>query len=78
MSKKRLDRVLRVIPNVHNIADDLLVEGIVGVPHDKSITTLLELARANNITFKFVFKSKDLKFFDGNLIPEGYKIDPRR
>ena len=64
----RFDRILRGIPNLHNIADDVLVDGQAKVPHDKSIIILLETARATNITFnhdKFVFTSKDLKFFGG-------------
>ena len=31
------------MPNVHNITDDVLVDGKDEVPHDKGITTLLEL-----------------------------------
>ena len=48
---RRLDRVLRDIPNVHNIADDVLVDGNTEVPYDRSIITLLRTTRANNITF---------------------------
>ena len=40
--QERLDRVLRGIPNVHNIADNVLVDGKAEVPHDKNIITLLE------------------------------------
>ena len=79
--KERLHRVLRGIPNVHNIADDVLVERKAEVPLDKSIITLLETARGNNTTLnhkKLVFKSKDLKFFGGNLTPEAYKVDPKK
>ena len=79
--QERFDRVLRGIPNVHNIADDVPVDGKADIPHDKSIIILLETAGANNITFthdKFVFKSKDLKFFCGNQTPEGYKVYPKK
>ena len=67
--------------NVHSIADDALIDGKAEISHDKSIITLLENARANSIIFngdKFFFKSKDLKFVGGNLIPEGYKVDPQK
>ena len=50
------------------------------IPHDKSIITLLETAKAN-ITFNcdmFVFKSKVLKVFSGNPTPKGYKADPKK
>ena len=62
-------------------ADEVVVGGKAEGTHDKSIITLLETARANNITFncyKFVFKSKDLKLFDGNLTPEEYKGDSKK
>ena len=78
--QERLDRVIRDIPNIHNTAEDVLVDGKAEVQCDKSID-LLEIARANNITFtcdKFVFKSKDLKFFGGNMTPEGYKVDLKK
>ena len=73
----RLDRVLRGIPNAHDIGDDVPVDGKAEVPHDKGIITLLETASANNATFncdKFVLKSKYIKFFGGTLTPEGYKV----
>ena len=70
--QERTDRILRGIPNGHIIAGHVLVDGKAEVPHDKSIITLLEIARAHNITFnhdKFVFESKYFKFFGGNLTP---------
>ena len=79
--QERVDRVLRGIPNIHNIADNVLVEEKAEAPLDKSIITLLEIARARNITFncdKFVFNSKDLKFLSGNLTPEEYKVDSKK
>ena len=79
--KEKIDRVLRGIPNIHNIADNVLVDRKAEVHHDKSIITLLKTARASNLNFnhdKFVFKSKDLKVFGGNLTPEGYKVDPMK
>ena len=69
------------MPSIHNIADDVLVDGKSEVPLDKSIITQVETAKANNITFncgKFVFKSKNLGFFGGNLTSEGCNIYPRR
>ena len=76
--QERLNRELRGIPNVHGIADDVLVDGKAKFHHDKCIITLLETVRANNIIFtydKFIFKSKDLKFIGGNLTPEECKDD---
>ena len=51
------------------------------VTHDATVITLLETARANNITFnvnKFVFKSQDCTFFGGNPTPSGAKMDPKK
>ena len=59
----------------------MLIDGIAEAPNDKSIITLLETVRANNITINcdtVVFKSKDLKFFGGNITPQGYKVDPKK
>ena len=39
------------IPKVHNMADDVLVDGKTEVPYDISIIALLETARGNNIPF---------------------------
>ena len=70
--QESLDRVLRGIQNIHNISDAVLVDGKAEVPHDKSTITLLETARANNITFNC-----DM-LFDGNMAPERYKVDPKK
>lgn len=43
------------------------------------VIELFETARANSLAFnakKFVFRSKDDRFFGGNLTPSGYKVDP--
>ena len=61
------------------LADDVLVDGKAEAPHDRSIINLFKNSRANNITInhdRFVFESKDLTFFNGNLTPQGYKVDP--
>ena len=79
--QERLDRIFRGMPNVQNIADVVLVDGKAEVTHEKSIITLLETARVNDITFiceNLVSKSKCLRFFCRNLIPQGYKVDPKK
>ena len=60
--QERIDRVLRNVPNSTGIADDILCHGNEETAHDAAVITLLETARANNLTFnanKFVFKSQD-------------------
>jgi len=72
--QERLDRVLRSIPNTTGIADDVLSHGKTAATHDATVITLLETARANNLTFnakKFVFRSQDCPFFGGNLTSGG-------
>ena len=79
--QERLDRELRAMLNIQNSADGELVDGKGEVTHDKNIIILLGTPRANNITFncdKFVFKSKDLKFFGGNLTLEWYNSNPNK
>ena len=59
--QERIDRVLRSVPNSAGIVDDILCHGNEETTHDAAVITLLETARANNLTFnanKFVFKSQ--------------------
>ena len=79
--QERIDRVLRSVPNSVGIADDILCYSNEETTHDTGVMTLLETARANNLTFnpkKFVFKSQDCAFFGGHLTPLGYQIDPKK
>ena len=79
--QERLERVLKSVPSTTGFADDVLCYGNAEIPHDAAVITLLETARANNLTFnaeKFVFKSQDCPFFGGSLTPHGYKIDPQK
>ena len=79
--QERIDRVLRSVLNSVGIADDILCHGNEETTHDTAVITLLETARANNLTFnpnKFVFRSQDCAFFGGHLTPLGYKIDPKK
>ena len=72
---------MRSVPNSVGITDDILCHGNEKTTHDTAVITLLETARANNLTFnpnKFVFKSQDGAFFGGHLTPLGYKIDPKK
>ena len=73
--------MLRNVPNSAGIVDDILCHGNEETTHDATVITLLETARANNLTFnanKFVFKSQDCAFFGGHLTPAGYKMDPKK
>ena len=73
--------MLRSVNNSVGIADDILCHGNEETTHDTAVITLLETARANNLTFnpnKFVFTSQDCAFFGGHLTPLGCKIDPKK
>ena len=73
--------MLRNVPNSAGIVDDILCHGNEETTHDATVITLLETARANNLTFnanKFVFKSQDCAFFGGHLTPARYKMDPKK
>ena len=70
--QERMDRVLRSVPNSLLTVDDILCHGNEETTHDAAVITLLETARAYNLTFnpnKFVFKSQDCAFFGGHLTP---------
>ena len=77
--QERVDRVLRSVSNTTGIANDFLCYGDCKATHDATVIVLLETARANSLAFnakKFVFRSKDCRFFGGNLTPFRYKVDP--
>ena len=49
--QERIDRLLRNVPNSVGIVDDILCHGNEETTHDAAVSTLLETARANNLTF---------------------------
>lgn len=74
--QERVDRVLRSVLSTTGIADAVLCYGDCEATHDAMVIELLETARANSLAFnakKFVLRSKDYRFFGGNLMPSGYK-----
>ena len=48
--EERLDRVLRLLKGLHDIADDILTHGETEIQHDGRLLTLLETARMNNLS----------------------------
>ena len=77
--QERIDRVLRSVPNIIGVDDDILCHGNVKVTHDAAVITLLETATANNLTFNGNnFKSQHCTFFGGNPTPSGYKMGPKK
>ena len=61
MFQERLDRVLKIVPSTTGIADDVLCHKNTEIPHDAAVITLLETARADNLTFNAETLSSSLK-----------------
>ncbi|MEE8207995.1 MAG: RNase H-like domain-containing protein, partial [Nitrosomonadaceae bacterium] len=79
--QERLDKVLRLLPGILTIADDILTHGQSETEHDEHLLTLLETARMNHLCLnpqKMQFKSEDCKFFGHYLTPDGLKVDPEK
>ena len=73
--------MLRLLKEVHGIADDILTHGETEIQHDGRLLTLLKTARMNNLSLnwdKIQFKSTDCKVFGHRLTPEGLKPDPEK
>ena len=79
--QERLDRVLRLVPGVLGIADDIVIHGATGNTHDGTVLILCETASLNNLSLNsknLQFKSFDCKFFGHRLTPDGIKVDPKK
>ena len=64
--QERLDRVLRLVPGVPGIMDDILIHGATENTHDGTVLVLCETVRLNNLSLNsktMQFKSTDCKFF---------------
>ena len=79
--QERLDRVIRLVPGVLGIADDIVIHGATENTHDGTVLILCETARLNNLSLnpkKMQFKSTDCKFLGHRLTPDGIKVDPKK
>ena len=79
--QERLDRVLRLVPGVLGIMDDIVIHGATESTQDGTVLVLCETARLNNLSLnskKMQFKSTDCKFFRHRLTPDGMKVDPKK
>ena len=79
--QERLDRVLRLVPGVLRIADDIVVHSATENTRDGTVLVLCETARLNNLSLnskKMQFKSTDCKFFRHRLTPDEIKVDPKK
>ena len=48
--QERLDRLLRLVPGVLGIADDIVIHGATENTHDGTVLLLCETARLNNLS----------------------------
>ena len=72
--QERLDKLLRLVPGVLGIADDIVIHGPTENTHDGTVLILCETARLNNLSLNFTrmqFKSTDCKFF-GHRLTHGW------
>ena len=79
--QERLDRVLRIVPGVLGIADDIVIHGATENTHDGTLLVLCETARLYNLSLnskKVQIKSTDCKFFGHRLSPDGIKVEPKK
>ena len=79
--QERLDTVIRLVPGVLGIADNIVIHGATENTHDGTVLILCETARLNNLSLnskKMQFKPKDCKFFGHRLTPDGIKVDPKK
>ena len=79
--QERLDKVLRLVPGILGIADDIVILGLTENIHDGTVLILCETARLNNLSLnskKMQFKSTDCKFFRHRLTPDGIMVDPKK
>ena len=79
--QERLDRVIRLVPGVIGIADDIVIHGATENTHSGAVLILCKTARLNNLSLnskKMHFKSTNCKFFGHRLTPDGIKVDPKK
>ena len=79
--QERLDKVIRLIPGVLHITDDVAIHGATENTHDGTVLILWKTARLNNLSLnskKMQFKSTDCKFFRHTLTQDGIKVDPKK
>ena len=79
--KERLDRVIRLVPGVLGITDDIVIHDVTENTHNGTVLVLCKTARLNNLSLnskKMPFKSTDCKFFGHRLTPDDIKVDPKK
>ena len=79
--QERLDAVIKTVPGVTGIADDVLAKGDDETSHDVPVLSLLKTAWSNNLKFspdKVQFKTIECKFFGQLLTQVGMSINLKK
>ena len=76
--QERLDKVLRLVPGVLGIADDIVIHGPTENTHDRAVLILCETEQPILNSKKMQFKSTDCKFFGHGLTLDGIKVNPKK
>ena len=77
--QKRNQQLFGCIPNVHIVADDMIVATDTEQEHDSALKTVMQIARQNNCKFnpeKVKFKQPELVFLGNIVSQEGQKPCP--
>jgi hypothetical protein len=75
--QKTIESIIRNIPKVRNISDDIIVFGDNEEDHDKNLHQVLQRLEENGLTLnakKSVFKKTSLDFFGLNFSKDGIKL----
>ena len=79
--QERLDAVIKTVPGVTGIADDVLAKGDNEISHDIAILSMLEMAQSSDLKFnpdKIEIMMKACRFLGKLLTPEGMSIVPKK
>ena len=78
--QERLDAVIKTVPGVTGIADDVLATGDSEINHDVAVLSLLKTGWNNNLNFnldKIHFKTRECKLF-GQFTQVSMSVDPKK
>ena len=83
MFQKKIDEIIKNIPNVFGIAGDILIVGYEAddKDHDKTVGRVLQRCKKVNLKLnkdKFHFRCTSVPFLEKSYYGNGVKQDPRR
>ena len=83
MFQRKIDKIVKELPNVFGIADDILVVGYEadGKDHDELLQRVLQIYRQVNLKLnksKCHFRCTSVPFFGEIILQQGVKPDPQK